>query len=183
MTVTISDWFIIAATLLGPIVAVQLTRWLDDIRSKKDRKFAIFTALMATRAYNTSYGHVEALNRIDVEFSEKKDKKVIDSWKAYHDHLSSRINSQDLWNEKCISLFSDLLYEMSENLGYSFDKTYIKNMAYSPIRHGILENEQDKLRQALISVLEDGKSIPISITNFPTAESSVPSNVPIKQEH
>lgn len=165
---TISDWLMISVTFLGPIVAVQLTRWLDNQKEKKDKKYQIFGVLMATRAYNFSYAHVEALNRIDLEFSEKSDKSVIGAWGAYHDHLN-RFSSNDVWHEKRVSLFIDLLFEMSKNLGYDYDKTYIKNMAYSPERHGIVENEQDRLRQMLLNMLQQG-SIPISITNFPSAQ-------------
>lgn len=168
--ITISDWLIIIVTFLGPIISIQLARWLDNKKEKRDRKFQIFNTLMATRAYALSYEHVGALNRIDVEFTDKNDDNVINSWKAYHDHLSTEIRVQELWNEKCQSLFNDLLYNISKNLGYKFDKTYLKNMAYSPIQHGTVENEQDKLRKALVSVLEEGKSIPISITNFPKTE-------------
>jgi hypothetical protein len=180
MTTTISDVLIIAATFLGPIIAVQLTRWLDNGKERRDRKFQIFNILMATRAYNVSYGHVEALNRIDVEFSGNKDKDVIDAWKAYHDHLSNRNLSIDVWIEKRITLFSELLYKMSQNLGYNFDKTYIKNMSYSPERHEIIENDQEKLRTAVLSLLQHG-SIPISITNFPTVQNNQPQQDQIKK--
>lgn len=45
---------------------------------------------MATRTYGLSWAHVEALNRIDLEFvkSHKTEKAVVEAWRAYHDHLS-----------------------------------------------------------------------------------------------
>jgi uncharacterized protein DUF6680 len=44
---------------------------------------------MATRAARLTPDHVQALNLIDVEFysKRKKYKRVLDAWKAYHDHL------------------------------------------------------------------------------------------------
>ncbi len=168
---TISDWCIVLATFLGPIFAVQVTRWLDDRKEKRDRKFQIFNTLMATRAYNLYLEHIGALNRIDVEFTAKEDKKVIDAWRAYHDHLGSNVRSAETWGEKRLALFSDLLWEMSVNLGYNFDKTYIKNMSYSPTKHGEIESENDQIRKTLLNVLRQD-SLPITITNFPSAQNN-----------
>lgn len=78
----IAYWLMIIAVLVGPIIAVQLTRYRDNL---KERKLAIFKVLMATRAYNVSWTHVEALNRIDLEFdhNNRKEKAVIAAWKEY----------------------------------------------------------------------------------------------------
>jgi len=53
-TMTIADWLMITAVFLGPIVAVRLTRYLDDQKEIRARKLDIFKTLMATRAYNVS---------------------------------------------------------------------------------------------------------------------------------
>ncbi|WP_416208208.1 DUF6680 family protein [Halomonas sp.] len=54
----------ITAVFLGPVVAVRLTRYLDNQKEIRERKVNIFKTLMATRAYTVSWAHVEALNRI-----------------------------------------------------------------------------------------------------------------------
>lgn len=89
---TIADWLMIAAVLLGPIIAVQLTRFLDNKKEVRERKLKVFQTLMATRAYALSWDHVEALNRIDLEFDKnnKKEKPVIEAWKAYLDLLGDK---------------------------------------------------------------------------------------------
>lgn len=168
---TISDWCIVLATFSGPIFAVQVTRWLDDRKEKRDRKFQIFNTLMATRAYGLFLEHIGALNRIDVEFIAKEDKKVIDAWRAYHDHLCNHTLGKEAWADKQLGLFSDLLWEMSVNLGYNFDKTYIKNMSYSPVKHSEIESEQDQIRKTLLKVLAQ-ESLPITITNFPSVQNN-----------
>lgn len=83
----IQDWLMILAVLAGPIVAVQLTRFVDNKKEQRERKLAIFKTLMATRAYSVSPQHVEALNRIDLEFlnKNKKERNVVYSWKRYLD--------------------------------------------------------------------------------------------------
>ncbi len=41
---TIADWLMIAAVLLGPIIAVQLTRHLDNKKEERERKLQVFRA-------------------------------------------------------------------------------------------------------------------------------------------
>lgn len=57
----ISNCLIIAATLLGPILAVQAQKWVEIWNEKRNRKLRIFYNLMATRAGRVSDRHVEAL--------------------------------------------------------------------------------------------------------------------------
>ena len=79
---TFSDGLIVLATALSPVIAVQVTRYLDDRTEERGRKLRVFKTLMATRAYNIDPAHVEALNTIDLEFSAKKpsEKSVLDVW-------------------------------------------------------------------------------------------------------
>ncbi|MDE2314976.1 MAG: hypothetical protein KGK06_01085, partial [Xanthomonadaceae bacterium] len=62
-------WLTIAAVLLSPLIAVQVTRYLDNKKEVRERQLWIFKTLMATRASSMSPHHVEALNRIDLEFT------------------------------------------------------------------------------------------------------------------
>lgn len=48
---TIADWIMILAVLLGPIIAVQLTRYLDNKKENRERKLQVFKTLIATRSY------------------------------------------------------------------------------------------------------------------------------------
>ena len=159
----------IAAVFLGPITAVQLTRFLDSKTAAKQRKLDIFKTLMSTRQYTTNWDHVMTLNRIDLEFSTKKtkDKSVVEAWKAYLDLLNDKSIPIEQWGTKRTDLLVDLLYKMSLVLDYNFDKTHIKNSSYSPMAHGNIDNEQDAIRKGLLEVLEGKKSVQMEITNWP----------------
>ncbi len=165
---TIADWLMIAAVLLGPIIAVQLTRHLDNKKEERERKLQVFKTLMATRSYAVSWDHVGALNRIDLEFDkdDKKEKAVIEAWKAYLDLLRDGSISSEQWNIKRIDLFVELLHKMAQVLDYDFDKTHIKNSSYSPEAHGNIEEEQKALRTGLIEVLAGKRSIPMTVVNW-----------------
>lgn len=167
--ITISDWLIIFATLLSPFIAVQASRYLDDRSEIRGRKLSIFKTLMATRAYTISWAHVEALNRIDLEFMKghKQEKDVVEAWKAYHDLLCNDKLSQEQWESKRADLLVELLHKMAVVLNYDFDKTHIKNSSYAPRYHSDTENEQAAIRRGLIQVLAGDRVVPMRVTNFP----------------
>ena len=161
----ISNWITISAIIIGPIAAVQIEKLLERIRDSRNRKMSIFKTLMATRGTPLSYSHVEALNRIELEFSKgKKYEGVISTWKEYFDNLGQRASDEDLtsWNIKNEELLANLLFEMGSSLGLKFDKVSIKRNVYSPIGHLNIEREQQALRKGLIEVLDGDRDIPMS---------------------
>lgn len=167
---TVTDVLMVLAIFLGPIVAVQLTRFLDERREIRARKLNVFKTLMATRAYTVSWNHVEALNRIDLEFNKKvpKERRVLESWKAYLDLLGDKALSPEQWNIKRVDLLVDLLQSMALALKYDFDKTQIKNSSYSPQAHGNIEAEQAALRRYALELLEGKRAIPVKAESSST---------------
>jgi hypothetical protein len=88
------EWWIVAATLAGPVVAVQTQKWIERATERGKRRQWIFTALMANRATRLSDDFVRALNLIDLEFSPKRfrgsvDRMVIDAWRALFGELGN----------------------------------------------------------------------------------------------
>ena len=124
------------ALVLGPVLALWLQRISERRQDSKHRKLTLFKELMATRAPSAraSPRHVDALNAVEVEFSSKaaSDKTVFESWKRYVDHLNElTVDAQDKaavwrWQEETDELFAELLYEMSNALGFTFDKESLK---------------------------------------------------------
>lgn len=166
---TIADWLMIVAVILGPIISVRLTRYLDNRKEVRERKLNIFKTLMATRAYAVSWDHVMTLNKIDLEFDKnnKKEKAVIEAWKAYLDLLGDKTLTGEQWNVKRVDLLVELLHKMAQVLDYDFDKTHIKNSSYSPVAHGQLEDEQSAMRKGIIEIMEGKRSWPMHVTNWP----------------
>lgn len=165
---SLTDILIVLATAFSPLIAVQVTRYLDDRNEQRGRKLHVFKTLMATRAYTLSIAHVEALNRIDLEFSLKrtKEKEVLNIWQQYLDHLGSKSLEGPAWADKRVDLLVGLLYAMSKALGYDFNKTQLKNGTYAPTAHGLIESEQERLRQLTLELLEGKRIMPIHVTNI-----------------
>lgn len=173
------DWIIVAATLLGPILAVQAQKAVESFRERRSRKARVFSQLMATRAARVSPEHVQALNMIDIVFfgdrtvgvrhRSKSEQAVLDSWREYHDHLGVKAEGEGLrlWNVRSDELFTNLLYSMAQDVGYSFDRVQLKRGSYSPMAHGDLEAEQATLRRAAIKALTAETPIKMEVVGFP----------------
>ena len=201
---TISDGLMICAVILAPLIAVQVDKYLERKRNKKERKLGVFKTLMATRGRGLDPRHVEALNMIDLEF--EGNKSVTDAWKAYLDHLvnipkypttegrneeqqnsdKTLYDSQmSTWGNQKEDYLADLLYNMGSSLKYDFDKTHIKRSIYSPRGHADIENEQQFLRKALIELLMGRLTLPVEIVTNPLSDEDLKSQKEekIEQKH
>jgi len=159
------DIVMIFAVLFGPIIAVRLTRYLDDKKEIRGRKLLIYKTLMATRSYVLSPQHVEALNRISLEFSlkTKHDIKVLSCWRQYLDWLGDKSLPLDQWGVRRMDLFIELMYQMGLSLGYDYDKTMLKNEAYIPTGHEHMEQQHEAIFQGLVNLLQGKAQLPIKI--------------------
>lgn len=157
----------ICAIILGPILAVQIEKYLERRREKKNRRLSVFKTLMATRGSVLSWTHVEALNRIDLEFSgEKKFDKVVEAWKEYFDNLSQKPETAEqiaVWSKQNEELLAELLLKMGKSLGFKFDKILIKRNVYSPVGHARMELEQEQIRNSMLEILSGDKGFPITL--------------------
>ena len=163
--IRLEGWLVIAAVILGPILALWAQRYSERRRDERARKLWLFRELMATRTTRLSERHVEALNHIDLEFSPKKkaDAKVLTAWKTYLDALintpgedAQRAAARYLKRDEC---FVDLMWEIGNRLDYSFDKRAIKRDAYSPIAHGELEDDQRLIRKGIVELLTGKRAL------------------------
>lgn len=157
-TIKVTDLVVVFAALLSPLIAVQVTEWIRRSQEARNRKLHVFRTLMSTRAASLAPTHVEALNLIDIEFqaSVVKEKKVVDAWKLYHAHLSAHNYPPEQWPVRRAELLVDLLYEMAACLGYTFDKAHITSSSYYPKGYGETEEEQHRLRRAILGAFDGG---------------------------
>jgi hypothetical protein len=185
-----SDWVIAVATLLGPILAVQAQKFLERWHSARERRVAIFYTLMGTRRAQVAPAHVDALNRIDMEFrprtfgwmrpiQSKRDRAVVDAWSLYSQHLHHDVRPEHVvtWNSQGNVLFYDLLYKLSTALGFGFEKSQLQLGIYQPIAHGRVEQLQEQLLENVVKVVKGESSIAMRVTEFPTIASEPVGNV------
>lgn len=179
-TLRLSDIAIVVATLLGPILAVQAQKWLERKRELRDRRLEIFRNLMATRAAFLSDRHVESLNAISIEFYRETD--VIDAWKSYLDHLSQDIVDENLWGQRRVDLFTELLWRLAKSLGYHYSKVEIQREVYSPRAHDALQQEQSVIRNGLYRLFKGETALPLDIKSVPMDPNIVANQKAIQSE-
>lgn len=165
----LKDWLVVAATLLSPLIAVQVTEFLARRRQVRDEQLRMFRTLMATRASTLDVSHVQALNSIDVVFSGKsaKEEAVRRQWKQYLDHLNDKNYPREHWETRRKELLVELLDTMGQHLGFDFDKTHLKNQSYYPQGYGDLEAEQAALRRSMYEVMSGERPLPMWVANLP----------------
>ena len=172
-TVRITDIVMIVAVAIAPFFAVFIQRKIDLFHEERNRKLIIFRTLMATRGNRLSIDHVQALNSIELFFTDPKDKDVISKWNEYFDHFNHSVNENDKdfqakldnWLQKGDDLLADLLQVMGKSLGFNFDKVKLKRGFYSPKGHGDQENDAYKIRKSLVAILEQKSSLPVKVIN------------------
>ena len=178
----IKDWVMVVAVLIGPILAVQAQKFVEKIRDKRNRRLQIFKSLMSTRAERVSREHVQSLNLIDIEFygrlifgirlQTQKEKAVTNAWKNYNAHLNDKTYlTIDDWYRDGDGLFTKMLYEMSQALGYDFDEVQLKRDAYKPEAHVNLENAQLAVLDGLAKALNNQNSLSVNVVSNETQAS------------
>ncbi|WP_347251277.1 DUF6680 family protein [Legionella sp.] len=167
-----AEWITIVAIVIGPILAVQIQKWIERYNEKNERMLNIFKTLMATRGARVSFEHVRALNMIDTEFVGIK--KVILAWKNYLDCLNSNCeneNQLEIWAEKRDNLFVVLLKEMATHLRYDFDDVHLKKAVYTPRAHGQEEADLWLIRDQIKKIFSGEQSISVKLIEEKGSES------------
>lgn len=101
---------VVIATLLGPILAVLVTRWIDNRRQHKSRQMEVFRALMRSRRSALSADYVTALNTVEVEFAGIA--SVENAQRELFRHLNLTPQPAD-WIDRLRRLQTRLLYAMA----------------------------------------------------------------------
>jgi hypothetical protein len=183
----LKDWATIIAALIGPILAVQAQKAVESFREGRRRKIFLFEQLMATRASRLAPEHVRALNMIDLIFygerftgilrRSSKEQRVLDAWKEYHDHLNTKAEDNlSLWVAQGDELFTNLLYAISQDLGFKFDRVQLKRGSYSPVAHGEIEAEQNELRKATLSLVTGQHALKMNVISLPVDPEALAAN-------
>lgn len=158
----------IVAVFKAPQFAVKSQRRLDTEAENRARKHSLFRTLMATRMERASTDHVKALHMIDIEFhgvmegeslvQAREDKKVVDAWREYHASLDWGLPDNPLRAAKEVEStkkFVDMLFLMSQSLGYSFTRTEIEGVIYRPIAHEASARDWNDIRIGLADLLSN----------------------------
>lgn len=141
---------IIIAVILGPVLAVLISLWLQNRKQERDAQEQLFLTLMAHRqSILPTIAWVESLNLIDVVFA--RHPKVVQSWHEYYDLLHQKEPDLQAQAHK----YLELLSEIAKSLGYkNLQQTDIDKF-YTPIAHGDQMKLDTEIQQEWLRVLQN----------------------------
>jgi hypothetical protein len=151
---------VVIATILGPILAVLVTRHIDGKRQIRERRLEIFRSLMATRRAPLAADKVKALNMVEVDFYGNS--KVLVAHKDVMAHINTTQGDVPQWNDRHRKLMTKLLSEMAISLGYELQQLDVLDGGYYPQGFADIEAEQREVRLGLIQTLTGKRPLIVS---------------------
>jgi hypothetical protein len=162
-------WVLVGATIIGPVAAVQIERFLARRREARERQAGVFRTLMATRAAMLSRDHVAAINAVPIEFHTVP--RVMEKWRAYFAHLDVKPIDQG-WLNRRLDLYTDMLAAIAKRLDYPFEPLQIKNEIYSPEHYAKLEEDEAIVRKGMVAIMKGEKAFPLEVKSIAQDESA-----------
>src|SRR4051794_12598936 len=96
---TNAEIVIAVATFAGPIMAVQVQKFIERAQARRQRKLGLFYALMTNRGGPMTPTAVQAVNMIEIEFNRTpllgfkrqtdSEAAVMTAWTAFFAHLNA----------------------------------------------------------------------------------------------
>lgn len=162
----------IAAILVGPVIAVLITRWHDTRQAQKARQWAIFRSLMQQRRTPMNVEFVGALNLVEVEFAQVSE--IVEAWKALLKKFEEISTASPDQLAQLDTQRSDaqarLLDETAKHLGIEVEQLDIYSGGYSPKGWAEQELEQSAIRRMFADIAIGRRAIPIEVRPATTSQ-------------
>ena len=158
---------------MGPIVGIQIQKYIERKQAIQQRKADILRTLLTFQQDKASPECAKALNLLLVDFSDAAQtlRNAIEDYKNHLQNYPDNKEDEIAWNtwqvEQNIK-FDTLLKEVAEN----YDKSLIVDKQFKTFNY-IAQRELDKkteeqfIRKELCNILTDKKLLKIAVTNFP----------------
>jgi len=127
--------------IVGPIVAVLITLFVDGRRRDREQKLVVLRLLLATRHLPADPNYSTAINLIPVEFS--KSRPVMTAYKEFIEAASTPSTPEtqaSVW-ANIGTKNTRLIFEIARFLGFPLRETDLQTQAYSSSGWG----ERDRL--------------------------------------
>ena len=125
------EWLTLIGVIVGPIVAVSLTLWIEGRRRDHDQRVQVLKALLTTRHLPGDPAYSVAINMIPVEFN--KSGSVMAAWHSYMEAVRYRPSAEnaDEHFRMTITKQTKLIFEVMRELGFKLAETDIQTTAYA----------------------------------------------------
>ena len=127
----IYEWLTLLGIILGPIIAVLITLWIEGRRRNRDQQVQLMRMLVSTRHLPGDPAYTLAINTIPIEFNHCS--RVMNAWKNYIDVVRYQPSSDnaDAHLKDTFAKQTKLLFEIMKELGFQLAETDIQNSAYA----------------------------------------------------
>lgn len=184
------DWVVVVAIVLGPVLAILVSRHLDNRREKHARQMDIFRTLMRTRRTPVYPDHVGALNLIEIEFADNA--KVVSEWKDLFKHLGNNHTRSEaeavssdmppdeagrrneafdkrLFDERQ-KLLAKVLHAIAQDLGFKVEQLEIFEGGYTPQGWVDIDLQQRIIRQFIVDLCFGHRVVPVGVVDYTQAK-------------
>lgn len=125
--------------VIGPIVAVIITLWVDGRRRDRDQKLTVLRMLLTTRHVLADPAYQVAVNLIPAEFG--KSRPVMEAYKEFTDAVSVQLDgiNDEMIIRNTATKSTRLIYEIARHLKFDIRETDIQARGY--LSRGWVERE------------------------------------------
>lgn len=143
---TATNWILVCATLLGPIVAVLITMWAERRRAKHQHRSNIVQTILNTRMRVNDVQYQMAIMAVAVEF--RDDKEVMAAHREYMNHVAIEPpqGGEQAHGTQTGQKLVALLKLLFDRIGTQFSEADIDKMSYHTKGVGM----QDELLHAAL---------------------------------
>jgi hypothetical protein len=126
-----SELVTLFGVIVGPIVAVGMTLFVEARRRQRDSRIQIMRMILNTRHLPADPSYNAAINLIPVEFN--SDEKIMVAWKEYISHVRVRPSTENRSDHDVLTLAKQttLIFRLMKNLGFNLTETEIQTSAYA----------------------------------------------------
>ena len=159
------EWLTIGAILLGPLIGIWVTRFIDKATELKRQKIQIFNTIHGARGKEHEQDYVHAINLVPIYYGNNDN--VMSSWEVFmetaHNQSWESKESSILvsMEHKLAQARENLLTEIGSSIGMAFPKKPEHRRGYSPRLWQWREQESTELRQLWLSILKNQGSLPV----------------------
>lgn len=134
------EWLTLIGVILGPLVAVAISLWVEGRRQSVDRRAVIARTLMGTRHLPADPQYNGAINLVPIEFNNVK--PIMTAWHAYIAAVRYQPTEANVQThiEELAAKQSTLIFQILSHLGYRLSENDIRTTAYTSQAFAAREN-------------------------------------------
>lgn len=182
---SVLDVLTLIAIFSGPVLAIMVSRYLENRKEVKERKLNVFRTLMRTRRTPVVPEHVGALNLIEIEFHDNE--RVLTAWRDLLRHFAAthpRRPDEDITGpmdaherrsrderfdrrlaQERQSLLAKLLHAIGKDIGFKAEQLDIFEGGYTPQGWEDYEIENRLIRRFTLDLLAGQRYLPVGVVD------------------